>query len=137
MKRNDTYNTKQKELILDIIKKQKKEFTVKDIYNETKNKTGLTTVYRLIDKLIEEGIIKKTIEKDNKTKYQYLEKCEEKNHFYLKCKKCKSMQHVDCDCINELSNHILKKHEFSADNENIIIGGICKNCQKGLKYEKI
>ena len=61
MPRNDTYNTKQKELILNIIKKQKKEFTVKDIYNEVKNKTGLTTVYRLIDKLVEEGIVTKNI----------------------------------------------------------------------------
>ena len=90
MQRNDTYNTKQKELILDIIKKQKREFTVKDIYNEVNNKTGLTTVYRLIDKLVKESIITKTIGKDNKTKYQYLEKCSQNNHFYLKCKNCKT-----------------------------------------------
>ena len=131
MKRNDTYNTKQKELILNIIKKQNKEFCIKDIYNIIKNKVGLTTVYRLIDKLVEDGIITKTIGKDNKTKYQYLEKCEENNHFYLKCKKCKNLEHVDCDCIKDLSNHILKTHKFTADNENIIINGICENCQKG------
>ena len=131
MPRNDTYNTKQKELILNIIKKQQKEFTVKDIYNELNNKTGLTTVYRLIDRLVDDNIIKKTIGKDNKTKYQYLEKCEEENHFYLKCNKCNIIQHVDCDCIKDLSNHILKNHEFNAEKENIIINGICKNCQKG------
>lgn len=131
MPRNDTYNTKQKELILNIIKKQKKEFTVKDIYNEVKNKTGLTTVYRLIDKLVEEGIVTKNIGKDNKTKYIYLEKCEEENHFYLKCKNCKTMKHVDCDCIKELLNHILINHKFTADKKNIIINGICENCQKG------
>ena len=131
MPRNETYNTKQKELILDIIKKQKKEFTVKDIYSEIKSKTGLTTVYRLIDKLVKEKVITKTIDKDNKTKYQYLEKCEEENHFYLKCNNCKTMQHVDCDCIKDLSNHILKNHKFLPDNENIIINGICKKCQKG------
>ncbi len=131
MQRNDTYNTKQKELILEIIKKQKKEFTVKDIYNEAKNKTGLTTVYRLIDKLVEENIITKTIEKDNKTKYQYLEKCSQNNHFYLKCRNCKTLEHVDCDCIKELSNHILKNHSFTPDNENLIINGLCEKCQKG------
>ena len=130
MNRSDTYNTKQKELILKIIEKQKKEFTVKDIYEEVKDKTGLTTVYRLIDRLVEEGVIAKTIEKDNKPKYQYLEKCEENNHFYLKCKNCKTMKHVDCDCIKDLSNHILINHEFITSKENIIINGICKNCQK-------
>lgn len=130
MQRNDTYNTKQKELILKIIKKQKKEFTVKGIYEEVKDKTGLTTVYRLIDRLVEEGVIEKTIGKDNKPKYQYLEKCDEDNHFYLKCKNCKTMKHVDCDCIKDLSKHILINHEFITSKENIIINGICKNCQK-------
>lgn len=33
MKRNDYYNTKQKELILNTIKPQDKDFTIKDIYN--------------------------------------------------------------------------------------------------------
>ena len=48
MKRNETYNTKQKDLILSIIKKQNHEFTVKDIYEEVKGNTGLTTIYRLV-----------------------------------------------------------------------------------------
>ena len=67
-----TYNTKQKEIILDIIEKQHNSFTVKDIYNKLDKKIGLTTIYRLVDKLMSEGKLKKYIDNDNNTYYQYL-----------------------------------------------------------------
>ena len=130
MSRNIKYNTKQKEIILKIIKKQNKEFQIKDIYEKAQDNIGLTTIYRLIDNLTKENIIKKTIGKDGKNYYQYLEKCQEENHFYLKCNKCKKITHIDCDCIKELSEHILKKHKFNTDKKNIIISGICEKCRE-------
>ena len=123
----ESYNTKQKDLILNVLKKKKKEFTVKDIYNELDNKVGLTTIYRLVDKLVLENRINKSI-KNNIVYYQYLEDCNEENHFYLKCDKCGSLVHVDCDCIIELSNHIFKEHNFKPNREKIIISGLCSNC---------
>ena len=128
-----SYSTKQKEMIINIIKTKDKEFTIKDIYEELEDKVGLTTVYRLVDKLVLEGLIKKNISNDNTVTYEYLEKCDEHNHFYLKCEKCKKLEHVDCDCINELYNHINKNHKFKLNKENIVINGICQNCEKRVK----
>ena len=124
------YNTKQKDKILDIIKKEKHEFTIKDIYSKLENEIGLTTIYRLVDKLIEENVLSKNIGKDNITYYQYLEKCDHEDHFYLKCEKCKEMIHIDCKCIEELTNHIEKEHKFKPSHEHIIINGLCKKCSK-------
>lgn len=125
-----SYNTKQKDLILDIIKNYKKEFTVKDIYSKVENNTGLTTIYRLIDKLVDEGRLSKTINKDNITYYQYLEECSHENHFYLKCDDCGNMIHIDCDCINDLTKHIFREHKFKPSRDHIIIAGICEECAK-------
>lgn len=129
MSRNE-YITKQKDIINDLIKNKKAEFTIKEIYNDLNKKIGLTTIYRLVDKLIEEKKLNKTISKDNTTYYQYLEECNEENHFYLKCENCGNLEHVDCDCIEELTNHILKKHKFKPNKDHIIINGICKKCIK-------
>lgn len=128
MAKRESYNTKQKAIILNIIKKEKKEFTIKDIYNQLDNTIGLTTIYRLVDKLVDDGRLSKNIGKDNTTYYQYLEECSENNHFYLKCEKCGNMIHVDCDCIGELSDHLFKKHNFRPSKEHIIINGICEKC---------
>ena len=125
-----SYSTKQKDIILDVIKTKQKEFTIKEIYEELKDNVGLTTIYRLVDKLVSENIINKNIGVDNITYYEYLDSCNNDNHFFLKCEKCKKLEHVDCDCINTLYNHIKANHSFNINKNNIIINGICKNCQK-------
>ena len=124
------YNTKQKDMILDVIRKEKKEFTIKDIYNSLDGAAGLTTIYRLVDKLVIDGILHKHISKDNITYYEYLEECDKENHFYLKCEKCGNMIHVDCDFVEELENHITNEHKFKLDKKMIIINGICNKCMR-------
>ena len=127
--RNASYNTKQKELILKTIKRHKQEFRVKEIYEELKNETGLTTIYRLIDKLVSDGVVSKNITNDE-TYYQYLEKCKEDNHFYLKCEHCKKIVHVDCDCIKDLASHIEGNHKFKMNFEHLVINGLCDKCKR-------
>lgn len=129
MKLRESYNTKQKDKIIEVIKKHHNEFTIKDIYHDLNEEIGLTTIYRFVDKLVLEGKVNQTIGKNNTVFYQYLEDCEETNHFFLKCVDCGIMEHIDCDCIEELSNHISKKHNFSLT-DHIIINGKCKNCGK-------
>ena len=126
MARSEVYNTRQRAIILNVMKN-----TIKDIYNYAKDKTGLTTIYRLADKLVQDGRLSKNIGKDNTTYYQYLEECNEDNHFYLKCDYCGDMIHIDCDCIKDLSSHIFKKHKFKPNKEHIIINGICDRCISG------
>ncbi len=133
MARNINYNTKQKVLLNDLIRKQKHEFTVKDIYNEVSDEIGLTTIYRAIDKMVEDGCVSKSIGKDNITYYQYLGKCDHNNHFYLKCISCGEVEHVDCDCIVDLTKHVKKSHNFKLDKNNIIINGYCNKCSEGEK----
>ena len=123
------YNTKQKDRILNVIKSYNRSFMVKDLYNDLGGKVGLTTIYRLLDKLIMEGRLTKLIN-NNITYYQYLSECDHDNHFYLKCDKCGLMEHVDCDCIIDLENHILKNHKFMPNKKKIIINGICENCKE-------
>jgi len=122
------YNTGQRELLLNTISHENGEFTVKDISNKTD--VGLTTIYRFIDKLVKEGKLKKEIGNDNTTYYQYLEECDCDDHFYLKCTSCGELTHVDCECIDSLSKHIKKKHNFKLNRENIIIEGLCSKCNR-------
>ena len=132
MKARESYNTKQKDKIINTIKKHHNDFTIKDIYKELNEEIGLTTIYRFVDKLVIEGRVNQTIGKNNTVFYQYLEDCDETNHFFLKCESCGVMEHIDCDCIGELSNHILKEHNFSLT-DHVIINGKCKKCGKGNK----
>lgn len=132
----ESYNTKTKEIINEAIKKYQNGFTIKELKEAldiNNQKIGLTTIYRLLDKLEDEGIVKKYFDENNITHYKYVNDCLSERHFYLKCVKCDKIIHVDCDCINELSNHILKQHKFSLDTRNIILSGICNECKSFIK----
>ncbi len=124
-----TYKTKQKEDIIKVIKSQKGEFLVKDGYSSGKGKIGLSTIYCMIDRWVLEGVLKKSIGANNVTYYQYLEKCLEKNHFYLKCLGCGEVIHVDCDCIQNFMEHTYLHHQFTLDTNSIILSGFCLKCQ--------
>ena len=127
-----TYNTKQREHIINAIKNIKKEFTIKELHEYLKDSTGLTTIYRLVDKLVDEGILRKTIDKNNVTYYQYLGNCNEKNHFYLKCESCGEVIHTECKQIEELTTHLMNEHKFKSTDSHIIINGICKKCGSNI-----
>ena len=69
-----TYNTKQKDTILNYLKKNEdKCLTINEIYSALvkDNNIGLTTIYRFLNKLEEDNIIKKYTDKKEAT-YQYI-----------------------------------------------------------------
>lgn len=128
------YSTNAKKCIEKYINRTKDSFDAQKLYQlmkENDEKIGLTTIYRHLSELTKKGILKQTYNKNNVATYQYLEECDNTNHFYLKCNKCGTLIHIDCDCILQLQSHILNNHEFKADNKNIIISGMCKKCLGG------
>ena len=137
MARSKVYHTKQKDRIFNVICNYNHIFTIKDIYHALNEKTGLTTIYRFVESLVKDGRLSKFIGEDNFTYYQYLEECDEENHFFLKCEICGEIIHIDCDCIKDLALHINKNHKFTLDQKNIIINGICEKCKNKKAMEVV
>lgn len=130
------YLTDGKKKILSYIKDITGSFNCQELYEimvSNNEKIGLTTIYRFLDELEENGEVNKFYDEKNIANYEFLEQCEKGNHFYLKCNNCGSLIHIDCDCITDLHKHILKHHKFKSDNKNVIISGICEKCLGGEK----
>ena len=126
-----TYNTRQKNLITELISEQSQEFALKDIYHvliRRHEEIGLTTIYRVADELTEAGKLRKNISADGAVRYQYLAECNNRGHSYLKCQKCGRLEHTDCHLVKQLMNHVREEHGFQADEKQVIIGGICRRC---------
>ena len=126
------YNTRQKELILSVIRSKKTVFSAKEIYQQLINAgedVGQTTIYRIIDGLVSDGKLRKTLGDDGSARFQYLEQCDHFGHCYLKCDQCGKLEHIDCEDLCDLTEHIKHQHKFIVDEANIVINGICKGCQ--------
>ena len=138
--RPSNYETTNKRIIIDTIKKLNKKFTIKEIYNiinASEEKVGMTTIYREIDYLIKNEQIIKMNTNDNTTVYQYIDVCDNGNCILLNCIKCNQMHHIDCNMFNKLNKHIKSEHDFEISNKNFIINGLCNKCKEKTNEKNI
>ena len=94
------YNTKQQLLISQFLQKNSDcVLTADEIYERLKAdgiSVGKTTVYRRLEQLYENGIVRKYNSHNEKSaSYQFIHNsCRE--HYHLKCAKCGKLIHIDC-----------------------------------------
>ncbi len=133
----EKYQTNAKKRILEEVKKQNGHFTAKNLKEKLEN-ISYATIYRVLEEFALEGTLKKYFRDTNTAYYEYFASCEKENHFYLKCTKCGHKIHVDCDCMKEFENHVLKTHHFSIEENKVMMMGICNDCKKkGVNYGTI
>ncbi len=136
MDSQSNYKTKQKSLILECVKETSGgHFTADDIADKLDKKgshVGKATVYRHLDRLLSDGVIKKYSLGEGKSAcYQYVSAgCE---HFHLKCTVCEKLIHADCEFLDMLSSHVSKDHGFIIDGSRTVFYGKCSECFRAEK----
>ena len=89
---------------------------------------GLTTVYRQLEKLHEQGLVHKIVTDDG-TRYQF---CDCRRHgkdcFLIKCEQCGCVEHVDCTHLSELYGHLSQEHHFRINPRRTLFYGLCQSC---------
>lgn len=131
------YLTKQNEALLAYLKKRHgKHVTVKEICDDFHVQgidVSQATVYRRLERLVEEGSAAKYIV-DGSTSacFAYIgeEKIEEINTFHCKCVKCGKLYHIHCDEFTKIEKHLLNEHGFAIDPTRTVLYGVCKACAK-------
>lgn len=128
------YQTKQRDLILNFLKENKgRHMTAEQISLHFKNlnaSVGQTTIYRHLDKFIEEGLVYR-YETGQGIGACYLyekEDDESPSHYHLICDGCGQLLHVECDFLDELSMHIQDKHRFKINRCKTVLHGCCDHC---------
>ena len=91
---------------------------------------GLTTVYRQLERLAQQGLVHKVVT-DQGAYYQYCTSHDESSCFLLKCEKCGAIRHLDCSHLGELYRHLEQEHHFRIDPRRTLFYGLCEACSKG------
>lgn len=126
------YNTKQQQAILNYFAHNNDEYLtvsqIADYMNEQHIKIGLTTIYRNLERLIEQGAISKIkVDGMNCACFKY-EKNDKETYFGLKCEKCGNIIKVNCSHLEEFYNHINTEHQFDINSNKTVFYGVCKDC---------
>ena len=128
-----SYHTEQKKSLLDFLTKNKdKSFTIDEITENIQSDSasvGRSTVYRLVNRLVDEGKVRRFLKSDSRSaSYQLVagEHCE--CHLHLKCLGCGKLFHMDEEISDELVESIRRLSAFSVDEEESVLYGKCAAC---------
>jgi Fur family ferric uptake transcriptional regulator len=127
------YETKQSKLVYDFLMQHPQDhFSAEEVYFAIKgngDNIGRTTVYRQLDRLVEDNKARKFFSGDNNACcYQFeSENCH--NHYHLRCSSCGTLIHTECDFLDKLSQHIFNDHKFKIDGSKTVLYGICQKCE--------
>jgi len=127
------YQTKQGRALVEYLRSQgSRHISVQQISDAMPEKIGTATIYRQLDKLASQGLVRKYVNDGGPACYQYVgedaKSCTQ--HFHLKCSSCGELIHLECEEMGRLSEHILREHGFRTDPLRSVLYGTCAECLK-------
>lgn len=129
------YRTKYKDDIMEYLRQNRDmRFCASDVFDYMNGKgvtINLTTVYRNLDKMTENGILLKSKNPaDESCFYQYTEPDSHcKEHLHIQCKKCGKIIHLEGSFMKDFSDYVQAAHGFILDYRDSMIIGICEACK--------
>ena len=131
-----SYNTKHGKEILAFFQLNKNvHLTADDVFSALRSSgstIGRTTVYRQLDRMVEEGLVNKYfIDENSSACFEFIDAencCHQPACYHCKCEKCGRLIHMDCHEITELQEHLMQHHHFMIDPMRTVFYGICEAC---------
>ena len=127
--------SKQREIILDVIKKQKMHPTAQDIYNIVNinyPNISRSTVYRNINILVNNNIILKIKMQNGADRYDYIWK----KHYHAICEMCGNVWNFNFEFNEEeMSKQIESQTGVLPKMDSLTIYGICEKCKSKIGEE--
>lgn len=133
------YQTEQKRILLAYMKAHSEEaYTIEEWCEQLRTEPSLSavpgksTVYRIMQKLVEEGLVKRFV-KGNSRRFLYQMVCGEHcgNHLHMKCSVCGKLYHMEDEESETLLRQVMMRHHFQIDGGKTVLLGQCEGCCQG------
>lgn len=113
--------TKQRIMVMEVLSEAHSPMTAENIYEKVDG-ISLSTVYRIVEKLCEKGIVNKNTIRDS-DKFYYEIVTGEHRHYAI-CTECKSIRYIDICPV-----HNTKIDNFTITGHKLEIYGHCDKCK--------
>lgn len=121
--------SKQREQILSVVKENLVHPDAKFVYSTVKEQNpsiSLATVYRNLNLLAQMGLILKISMPNASDRYDGTIK----EHYHIVCNECGKVEDVELGYFKHLDEEINRKASFQVTSHELIVRGICEECQK-------
>lgn len=120
-------NTKSVRIILNAFKQTNDALSVVELVKQFSQEMNKTTVYRILERFVEDGILHSFLNKDGLKMYAKCSNCAESNqtvaHPHFQCRQC---NRVECLTQEVIIPDIPNR---SVDSVDILFFGLCQKCQ--------
>lgn len=94
------------------------------------HKVGLSTVYRHLQALTEQGAADSIHAPDGETTYRLCGTAPDSHHHHVVCRVCGRAQEVEGRAIERWADEVAAQHGYSDVDHTIEIFGVCPSCAK-------
>ena len=137
MNSRSKYKTKQRDILLGYLQGvQGQHVTANDVceyFKEQGAPIGQATIYRQLERLVDEGFVNKyIIDASSPACFEYMGADSHGDHeicFHCRCEKCGRLIHLHCDELEEIQTHLYKEHGFRMDPLRTVFYGLCEDCE--------
>lgn len=130
-----TYQTQQRKILLGFLSSaHDRQFTIEEIIEELKaqgHNVAQSSVYRLMKKLVDEGLVRRHSKEDSRQYVYQIMKSEEcHSHLHLQCTECGKLVHLSHEATKEARQWMQGATGFELDQEKTYLYGRCTDCKK-------
>lgn len=129
------YHTQQKTLLLDYLARHsEKSFSMESLTDAMKTTLGdmapgKSTVYRLVNRLVDEGTVKRFTEEGSRhSLYQLVSDKSCHHHLHMKCTECGKLVHMNDEQSEAIIRQIYGSSDFAVNQDQTTLYGSCADC---------
>ncbi|SFF61923.1 Fur family transcriptional regulator [Thermoflexibacter ruber] len=119
-------NTTTKEAVLSVLTSKRRAMSQDAIMQQIGVNADRATIYRVLNRFCEDGLVHKIIAEDGKQYFAVCMKCDETkladNHFHFRCTSCQTIE-----CLPE-AVHFSVPNGYNVESVNCVLTGVCPQC---------
>ncbi|MGL1885716.1 MAG: transcriptional repressor [Reichenbachiella sp.] len=120
-------NTAGKQAVLELLESSSSARSHKEILTDLNGLCDRVTVYRILDRLIDDNVIHKFVDLNGVTHYAVCQKCEEHNHHHnhvhFTCTQCESVV-----CLEDVEPVVKIPTGYQVHQSSFTLSGLCPDC---------
>ena len=119
-------NTISKEAVLAVLTSRRRALSQDAIVKQLDIEVDRATVYRILNRFCEDGIVHKIVADDGKQYFAVCVQCDDMiipaNHFHFRCNQCETIE-----CLPTLVEFTVPE-KYTVQEMNCVLIGVCKDC---------
>ena len=119
-------NTDSQDAVMSVLASSKKAMSQDSIVKKMAVDADRATVYRILNRFCEDGIVHRIVADDGKQYFAVCNKCDKQsipeNHFHFRCTECQTIE-----CLPMKVEFSLPKR-YEVQSMNCVLVGLCDNC---------